>query len=777
MFYSTRDFKIKLHASEAILKGISDEGGLFLPCEIKEISVDSLLNKSYPEMAYEILKAYLDDYTPEEIRACVDKAYGSANFPEKIVGITTFGSYSFLELFHGQTLTFKDMALSLLPHLMEAALKKHPERKEIHILTATSGDTGSAVLSSFRSSENIKVSVLYPDNGVAPLQERQMLSFTSPRGRAYGLKGSNFDDCQTLVKKLLVEKPFGKEFSSANSINIGRLLPQVVYYYFAYADLVKEKTIKNGELLDVVVPTGNFGDIFAAYLAKKMSLPLGRLVVASNSNRILTDFFQKGVYDTHRKFLKTSSPSMDILVSSNLERLLSLTANSDAKVASLMENLAKRGYFSVDSDFLKSLQKDFVGYSSDEKETDAAIQKSFKENHYLLDPHSAVGYASYLKFSEANGKNHCLVVATASPLKFPVTIAHALGIEEKDDLLALQKIVKISGLKIPSQWQAVLDNESPKFIVRPAEFKNLLSPKAGFIVKVPATSANLGPGFDVCGLALNLYNVFEFSVQGEDFLEGFVGEEELKDNLVQKSYKRFFAEYHLPYVPVKISLKECDIPLSRGLGSSASCIVAGLLAANEIAGRYLPKKKLLGLASKIEGHPDNVGPCLLGGLVGSYKVGDDVHPVSYSVSPKLGFLLCIPEQELATAQARQALPSSYSLADVTYNASHLIHLPRAFEEGDLVLLNNIIDDKVHVPYRLPLIKEGGSVRDICAKYLLPFTISGAGSSLLVIYKKDHEDVADLLVAELKKKLKGTWVFKKLSSVPEGASIFKEEDHE
>jgi threonine synthase len=770
MYFSTRDAQLRKTASEALLEGLSSDGGLFLPEHFFQVDPAALLGKSYAEMAALLLTPYLDDFTSEEVVGAVNKAYSEVNFPERIFSLASFGSVSFLELFHGQTLTFKDMALSLLPHLLEVALKKHPEQKELRILTATSGDTGSAVLSSFASSENIRVSVLYPEHGIAPFQERQMLSFTSSHGRAYAFKGSNFDDCQTFIKKLLLEKRKDRPYSSANSINVGRLLPQIVYYYAAYLGLAQAKTIALGQLIDVVVPTGNFGDIFAAYCAKKMGLPLGKLVVASNANSVLTDFFRTGLYDARRKFVKTNSPSMDILISSNLERLLYCVTSSDQKVRDYESSLKEKGYFQADEATLTVLQKDFAAYSADEKETEEAIESCYSKHHYLLDPHTAVAYSVAGCFQQESD-HPLLIVATASPLKFPKTVMGALHHPGKDDFEALEKMKAICGVILPPQFQKALEEPSPKYSLRPQEFRWLLQKKRSYEVQAPATSANLGCGFDVCGIALSLTNVFRFSLQDHDELSGFVGEEETKDNLVLKSYRCFFEEYHLPYEPVQIRLMKQGIPLSRGLGSSASCIVAGLLAASEASGRYFSPAGLLDLASAIEGHPDNVAPCLLGGFVSSFKTGKgEIIPESWPVSRELGFLLAIPEQELSTEKARSILPKNVPLADATYDAARLIALPSALREGNLPRLTEVLNDRLHVPYRLPLIEEGEIVQKIAGKYHLPFTISGAGSSLLILYSKRDETPLDNALKEMKASLSKNWVFKKLDFAEKGAVI-------
>jgi threonine synthase len=772
MFYSTRNASLSCHASLVILKGLSEEGGLFLPKEIPAVSVKDLVGKSYPEIAFKILRCYLDDFSDAEIKDAIAKAYGKENFPQQPMAVTSFPDVSFLELFHGQTLTFKDMALSLLPHLMSASLAKHPDEKKIHILTATSGDTGSAVLASFRNQSTIPVSVLYPQNGIAPIQEKQMLSFTSPKGRAYALQNSNFDDCQNLVKALLNDPKEKGRFSSANSINAGRLLPQIVYYYAAYLEMVANKTIQLGDKIDVVVPTGNFGDIFAGYLAKRMSLPIRKLVVASNENKVLTDFFKTGTYSIRRTFKKTNSPSMDILISSNLERLLYLSCLDDKQVSRWEMSLKTKKYFRVSPEVLAKLQQDFVAYSADEKETDQAIRDCFHKNHYLLDPHTAVGYACSKKYCKENKALKVLVVATASPLKFPETILNAFGKSYVDNADALAQVLALMKQPLPSQLEAVLKAKVPCYPVTLNSFKKLLAEKPTYEVTSPATSANLGPGFDVCGICLNLANVFRFTPSEKDTLIGFKGKEEIENNLVLSSYHRFFGENHYPYQPVTIRQVKQGVPVSRGLGSSASCIVAGLLAANEITHRPLTKLELLKLATLIEGHPDNVAPCLYGNLVAAFRKDDgEMIPMGYPVSDQLGFLLIIPNFELSTKLAREALKKEYPLADVTYDASRLIHLPYAFEEGSTVLLEDLLKDRIHYPYRMPLIPNSQVLEGLAKQYHLPFTLSGAGSTLLVLFRKDNKKpLQDFKKAVSSLKLTPKVTLKELSLNSEGATL-------
>ena len=356
LYNSTRDNGIQVKASEAILKGLSDDGGLFVPDHIPtlEKSLKELAGMSYKEVAYEVMKLYLTDFTEEELKNCIERAYDSKFDTEVIAPLVSADGAYYLELFHGATIAFKDMALSILPHLMITSAKKNNVKNEIVILTATSGDTGKAALAGFAGVEGTKIIVFYPKNGVSPIQEKQMVTQKGDNTYVVGIHG-NFDDAQTGVKQIFANKELaermdaqGYQFSSANSINIGRLVPQIVYYVYSYAQLLAEEKIKEGDKINVVVPTGNFGNILAAFYAKNMGLPIDKLICASNDNKVLFDFFSTGVYDRNREFMLTTSPSMDILISSNLERLIYRIAGNDAKKnAELMKALTGEGKYEI----------------------------------------------------------------------------------------------------------------------------------------------------------------------------------------------------------------------------------------------------------------------------------------------------------------------------------------------------------------------------------------------------------------------------------------------
>lgn len=731
MYYSSRNNLLKVTSSKALLEGLSEDGGLFLIDKIPSFVLSEKdLNLSYQELSIKILSYYFDDFSKEEITQCVNNAYNEKNFNDGMVNVKSFKDHSFLELFLGPTLAFKDLALTLLPHLLEVAMK-HENVKKLKIVTATSGDTGSAALSAFSSSKNIDIKVLYPHTGISKIQEKQMLYFSSSSARAYALKNGNFDDCQKEAKRVLNIKQDECYLSSANSINIGRLTPQIIYYYYAYILLVKNGTIKLGEEIDVIVPTGNFGNIFALYLAKQMGLPINKLICASNKNKVLDEFFRTGRYDSNRDFYITNSPSMDILVSSNLERLLSLVS-SEEELVSYMTDLKEKGCFEVSKETKEKL-KDFISFSSNEEETLSAMKKSFEEDNYLIDPHTGVGYSSFLKY---HGNKHVLIASTASFYKFPLTVKKALGLKEDDELKLINEIFNVTKVQIPQILDSVLKDNTPKYVIDEEEFEKNLFNNIKYEISTPATSANLGPGFDIVGVAYNLFNTYRFERAEKDELIGFKDRYNNENNLVLKAYKKVFEISKKRYQPVKITLLNQDIPESRGLGSSSSCIVSGVLGANKILNNIFNEETLLDIMAEIEGHPDNVAPCYLGNFVASFKKEDGQYKLLRSeVSDELKFILCIPNYELETSVARKALPTSYSLKDVTFSQSRLMFLPYAFKDGDLDNLKEIMEDKIHEPYRLPLIPGGQEIKNFAKTNNLPCVISGAGSTILIIAKE------------------------------------------
>ena len=455
IYYSTRNKNIYRTPSEAIVEGIAPDGGLYLPECFPEFPLDHLLTMTSSDVSIKVLSLLFDDFTEEELYTLVHKAYDNSFENGNIAPLKKVGDTYVMELWHGPTCAFKDVALQLLPYLLTSATQKCGVGDEICILTATSGDTGSAALAGFSDVKGTRIIVFYPDGGVSPMQKRQMVTCTGKNTTVCAIQG-NFDDAQSGVKKIFAEEkaPDGMRFSSANSINIGRLAPQIAYYFTAYRDLVCEERIKMGERVNFVVPTGNFGDILAGYFAKKMGLPVGQLVSASNENRVLADFFESGIYDRRREFRLTSSPSMDILISSNLERLISLVCGEE-KTAALMKNLKEQGIYSVDSDELAEIKKDFSAAWVDEKETANMIKKVFETTGYLMDPHTAVGMAAMEKwfaFDENNAKSPCIVLSTASPYKFSRHVLTALGEEwSEDEFSDIKRLEALSGVAIPSQ--------------------------------------------------------------------------------------------------------------------------------------------------------------------------------------------------------------------------------------------------------------------------------------------------------------------------------------
>ncbi len=462
-YIGTRNKEMTASASEAILRGICPDGGLYIPEKIPQLTTEpeALLQMDYRTLAYEILRQYLD-FTPEELHACIDGAYDSKFDTPEIVPLVKKGDALYLELFHGRTLAFKDMALSILPYLMKTAAKKQGLSEEIVILTATSGDTGKAALEGFANVDGVKIMVFFPEDGVSPVQKLQMTTQQGDNTRVIGIHG-NFDDAQTAVKKIFTDAQLAEElaqkgyrFSSANSINIGRLLPQVVYYYWAYIQAVKMGEIKWGDALDFTVPTGNFGDILAGWYAAQMGLPAGHFVCASNDNKVLYDFFCTGEYNKNRPFHVTVSPSMDILVSSNLERLLCHMGGQE-RTKQQMGALQSEGKYQSDM-----TNTNISGAYATEEETFSAIRDVFQKTGYVMDTHTAVAYAAYKKYqAESQSNVPMVIVSTASPYKFTKDVMTAIDAKYKDgDAFALmQELERLSGVKIPTPIQGLQQRE------------------------------------------------------------------------------------------------------------------------------------------------------------------------------------------------------------------------------------------------------------------------------------------------------------------------------
>lgn len=476
-YQSTRDKSIAVSSAQAIKTGLSAEGGLFVPETFPSVSMEeikSLSSKSYNERAYFVLSRFLTDFTDEELKNCIDSAYTKEKFgTSSIAPLYKLNNETyFLELWHGPTCAFKDMALQILPHLLTTSMKKTNEDKEIVILVATSGDTGKAALEGFKDVNGTRIIVFYPDNGVSEIQKLQMVTQEGNNVSVAAVRG-NFDDAQNGVKKIFTDNEYKSllernsfKLSSANSINWGRLVPQIVYYFSAYAELLKSGEIKEGEAINVVVPTGNFGNILASYYAKKMGLPIAKFICASNENNVLTEFIKTGVYNKNRDFHTTISPSMDILISSNLERFLyDLTGCDDKAVSKWMDELNTKGSYEISDSVKQKMQSMFFADCCDDTETMAAIKKCAEDYDYVIDTHTAVAKAVYDKYtSETGDKTKTVIASTASPFKFNQSVLIALkdhtAVAGKDEFTLLEELSKESKLQIPKSLYELKDKSA-----------------------------------------------------------------------------------------------------------------------------------------------------------------------------------------------------------------------------------------------------------------------------------------------------------------------------
>lgn len=467
-YKSTRDSELKMTASKAILAGLAPDGGLYVPEEIPalDVSLEQLAQMNYQETAYIVMKQFFTDFTEEELRNCIEKAYDEKFDTEEIAPLVKVDDVYYLELFHGATIAFKDMALSILPHLLTTAAKKNDVKNEIVILAATSGDTGKAAMAGFADVEGTRIIVFYPKNGVSKVQELQMLTQKGKNVDVVAIHG-NFDHAQSGVKAMFENQELagklaenGYQFSSANSINIGRLVPQVAYYAYAYGKLLQNGEVQAGETMNVVVPTGNFGNILAAYYAKKMGIPIGKLICASNENKVLFDFFQSGTYDKNREFMLTTSPSMDILISSNLERLLYAIAGEDSEATKeRMEELKENGSYTITEQMKENLADFAAGYATEE-ETAASIREVYEKTGYVIDTHTAVAAhvcKTYQEVQKDAGKY--LIASTASPYKFVKSVMTAIdaGYEQSDEFSLLEKLQETSGVEMPQAIKDILE--------------------------------------------------------------------------------------------------------------------------------------------------------------------------------------------------------------------------------------------------------------------------------------------------------------------------------
>ncbi len=457
-YISTRNKENIVDPHIAVIEGLAKDGGLFVPDSIDfKLEKEMLLNKSYQDIATTVLSAFLPDYTKEELSTCVHNAYDENFDCEAVVPVTKLSDCHLMELYHGPTCAFKDVALTILPHLLTTAYEKEDRHDTISILTATSGDTGKAALSGFKDVPHTAVTVFYPEIGVSFIQKRQMQTSKGDNVKVIAVQG-NFDDCQRMVKQASVSdslQNYAKNvtISSANSINIGRLVPQIVYYCSTYARLVENNEIPYGEEINFVVPTGNFGDILAGYLAKQIGLPIHKLICASNSNHVLTDFLETGTYSIDRQFETTISPSMDILISSNLERLLFLASKQDdVLVSNLMNELKESGSYTIPSSLLETIRNDFAGEWVDEDTCKKAIHDLYENEKFLMDPHTSVGYAAYHAYQNKTGDTtKSVILSTASPYKFAASVYESLTSEKiEEDFDSLQKLSALTNTTVPS---------------------------------------------------------------------------------------------------------------------------------------------------------------------------------------------------------------------------------------------------------------------------------------------------------------------------------------
>ena len=481
-YISSRNRKDTVSAHQAIIQGLSKDGGLYtIEPVTQKIDLNEILNRSYQDTALLILSKLLDDFSIEELSHCIHGAYDSHFDSSEIVPLKKISDGWLMELWHGPTCAFKDIALTILPYLMTVSCRKENRTDTISILTATSGDTGKAALEGFRDVPGTAITVFYPVDGVSDIQKRQMVTTAGKNVDVIAVKG-NFDDCQRMVKQAASDPEVlasldGVSLSSANSINIGRLLPQIVYYFTSYAELVKENAIACGDPVNFVVPTGNFGDILAGYHAKLLGLPIQKLICASNSNHVLTDFLNTGTYSIERPFLNTISPSMDILISSNLERLLFMESGySDGLVCSMMKELREKGSYHVDDSIMNAIRKTFTGYWTDEETCRKTIHDLFEKEHVTIDTHTSIALSACRKYKEeTSDSTPCIILSTASPYKFTQDVLYSITGEKTDDCFeAMGKLEELSGMKIPEALSSLRE--------KPIRFNRTIDQKDGMKV-------------------------------------------------------------------------------------------------------------------------------------------------------------------------------------------------------------------------------------------------------------------------------------------------------
>ncbi len=784
MFYiSTRNEKINKSAAEAILMGIAEDGGLYIPNDLKSASfpMEKLLTLTEKEISATVLSLLFSDGSLfdsdiNKFISAVSKAYDGKFENGDFAPVAKVGDAFVMELYHGPTCAFKDVALQLLPHLISEAKRSVGMTDDIVILTATSGDTGSAALEGFSDIPGIKIVVFYPKHGTSAVQERQMVSCAGKNTCVCAVEG-NFDDAQSGVKHIFntLKLPEGVKLSSANSINIGRLAPQIAYYFKSYRDLVNHCEIKFGDKLNFIVPTGNFGDILAGYFAKQMGLPVAKLVCASNKNNVLTEFFKTGVYDKNREFHITKSPSMDILISSNLERLLYFVCGSE-KCKQYMADLAKFGRYEITAEELSKIREVFDADCADDEDTYTTIKSVYEKHGYLIDTHTAVAWNVYEKWEKENSSEcKSVILSTASAYKFSSGVLHSLGLECPNEFDAIDILAKRTGIRPPKvisdiRNKKIIHSNTIKKESMPTLVESIIR-RNKVIIRVPATSANLGSGFDCTGIAFRKYDVFSFektdkSVEFENFDIAFSNEE----NLAYVAYKKVCDTIGCDAF-VKIRSIRTDIPITRGLGSSAALIVAGAYAANVLTGQKLSLQQIFEICNSIEGHPDNIAPALFGGLCTSIVANGEPKAQKYSVLDAICFTAIIPDFKVDTKVARAVLPQNISRDDAIFNMQRVALLPYAFEHGNPELIKLVTEDRLHESYRKPLFKNLNQVEKAAYECgAISFTVSGAGPTCLAF---STSPIANQLNEKISI-LENNWVALSVSVDNEGAKEIYDE---
>ena len=748
-FYQSTRGGARATAWEAILEGIAPDGGLYTPEAFPRLNIEEMLELSAMDISTRVLTALLDGFSKEEMARIVREGYAGKFETDELTPLVKVGDAYVLELFRGPTSAFKDVALSLLPRLMTASRDK-------------AGARG-------RDRRTHRHQRRYRQSGAGRLLQRAGHAhrrLLPGRRRQRRAEGADADPARRECPRLRCARQFRRRadrrqghlrrrpraslaaqantrLSSANSINLGRLAPQVAYYFKSYMDLVRRGEIAMGEEVNFVVPTGNFGDILAGDFARRMGLPVAKLICASNANNVLTAFIRTGLYDRRRAFHKTASPSMDILVSSNLERYLYLESGRDAAlVARLMRELAEKGAYTAPEGVRKALSERFWAGCADDTDTFRTIARVWHELGYLLDTHTAVAWSVYERFRQQddNGKK-TIVLATASPYKFAASVLTALGKAPAPGFAALDET------ECPHRRAGAEKSRrhprSARFAHgRGGQAQHAFLREGGHPMKfrVPATTGNTGPGFDSVGLAFTLYARFEAELlpAGQLAISGCEAKYQNEENLAVQAFRA--VEKRLGVRPAGLKLHiDTDVPISRGLGSSATLLAAGAFAANALHGAPLDKEMLLDVTTQMEGHPDNAAPALYGGLCASVVGGDGrVLCVRYPVAPSVRFAALIPDFPLATAEARRVLPASIPRADAVFNISRTAILMRGMEMGDYALLSAALDDRLHTPYRKALIHDFDFVRaqalEAGARALV---ISGAGPTLLALHPRSR----------------------------------------